>query len=357
MIAAVIWQCYNGIGIHVATMFCLGQNAKNELYGTITFLKEVAYMRKSCAYVVIIFVLAFLAGCSSVERTKNETVSTLQNSETAAGAVSGTALLETTFSSMTEGTPVSVTLKQRETSQCYEATLDDYWTTRMPTSAEFRWLEISEEAYANSGSGETCGYQMILAGQHEDKSTWSLTVKSDSDDAVFTSGDSQYYFSGAKDYIYDSDWSAALALRDLYDTLEFEALGGIYETVTIPDDGQGYISAALSGYRELEETHLKVSDGSAFRYSFVQCHVAPAEKETKTFRELGSINENTWAFYANTIFVPENESAQNLSMAGNTVEYSGIDAGIPDAALMYSRVGYITHIEDVWKVNIGGTGW
>ena len=78
---------------------------------------------------------------------------------------------------------------------------------------------------------------------------WSLTVEDDSNYAVLTYGDEAYYFVGAKEYAYDSDWSAAMALRSFYDTMEYKALGGSYDTdpkIVIPDEGQDYLAAGTS---------------------------------------------------------------------------------------------------------------
>ena len=94
-----------------------------------------------------------------------------------------------------------------------------------------------------------------------------------------------------------------------------------------------------------------------FCFSFVKCNVMPAEDQTEHFRKEGLIDENTWAIYASTIFVPENERAYQNSMAGNTEEYSGNDADVPTGALGYGRVGYVTRSADGWHVNIAGTGW
>ena len=188
----------------------------------------------------------------------------------------------------------------------------------------------------------------------------ALTVEDDSNYAVLTYGDEAYYFVGAKEYAYDSDWSAAMALRSFYDTMEYKALGGSYDTdpkIVIPDEGQDYLAAAQAGYQQQEEVHLKVSKGSEFCFSFVKCNVMPAEDQTEHFRKEGLIDENTWAIYASTIFVPENERAYQNSMAGNTEEYSGNDADVPAGALGYGRVGYVTRSADGWHVNIVGTGW
>ena len=277
------------------------------------------------------------------------------------GEPDGLTLLNNVFAALTEGKSVVIALEQGETFHSFGAALDTYWEIRMPTSAEFNWREIAEEdgrAAMSSGNGDE-HYRVSLFGKDGDK-TWSFMVQNGSDCARLTYDGQEYYFAGAGENVYHSDWSAVRALRSFYDTMEYESLGGLYDGVAsalVPDDGQDYLAAALTGYRQQEELHLQVSKGSRFGFSFVKCDVTPAEEETAHFRKNGLIGENTWAVYATTIFVPENESAYDESMAGNTEQYSGNDAEVPPGALIYGRVGYVTLTADGWNVSIDGTGW
>lgn len=273
----------------------------------------------------------------------------------------GITLLNHISDTLTEGKNVVIALEQGEVFHSYGATLDTYWEIRMPTSEEFNWHQIAEEdgrAAISSGNRDE-HYRVSISGKDDGK-TWSFMVQNGSDCARLTYDDQEYYFAGAEENVYHSDWSAARALRSFYDTMEYKSLGGLYSgvaSVLVPDDGQDYLAAALTGYRQQEELHLQVSKGSRFGFSFVKCDVTPAEDETAHFRKDGFIGENTWAVYATTIFVPENESAYNEAMAGNTEEYSGNDAEVPSGAFIYGRVGYVTLTADGWNVSIDGTGW
>lgn len=300
---------------------------------------------KTClAIIVILLVSAALTQCQR-DRAEQD----------------GMTLLNNVFATLTQGKEVVIALEQGETFHSYGATLDTYWEIRMPTSEEFNWREIAEEdgrAAMSSGNRDE-HYRVSLSGKDDDK-TWSFMVQNGSDCARLTYDDQEYYFAGAEENVYHSDWSAVRALRSFYDTMEYKSLGGLYDgvaSVLVPDDGQDYLAAALTGYRQQEELHLQVSKGSEFGFSFVKCDVTPAEEETAHFRKEGLIDENTWAVYATTIFVPENESAYNQAMAGNTEEYSGNDADVPAGAFIYGRVGYVTLTADGWNVSIDGTGW
>lgn len=321
-------------------------------------------MKKYTALFAALTLVLALAGCGAETQTpmpgQSEQEEFTQNSTENVNETDGMTLLDSVFDTLSEGTDVTITLEQEGVRQSYPNTLDTYWAMRMPTSENFNWCGITKEDYsAASSEGEGKQNRLSLSGS-KDGEQWSLTVEDDSNYAVLTYGGEAYYFVGAKEYAYDSDWSAAMALRSFYDTMEYKALGGSYDTdpkIVIPDEGQDYLAAAQAGYQQQEEVHLKVSKGSEFCFSFVKCNVMPAEDQTEHFRKEGLIDENTWAIYASTIFVPENERAYQNSMAGNTEEYSGNDADVPAGALGYGRVGYVTRSADGWHVNIAGTGW
>ena len=144
------------------------------------------------------------------------------------------------------------------------------------------------------------------------------------------------------------------------DEVEFLGIGGGYDNqgaIVIPDEGQGYLAAAQEFCQTLEEKHLEVTSGSAFKYTFVQCITEPAEDTTAAMRERDEIGENTWAFTLTTIFVPENQNALDYSMAGNTTEYEGGDPTVPEGAWEYYRCGYMTLEDDGWHGELVGTGW
>ncbi|MDD6188476.1 MAG: hypothetical protein PUB32_02710 [Clostridiales bacterium] len=326
-------------------------------------------MKKLLALFLSMTLILTLVGCgtkapapvtSQSVTPEPEPVSTEQQTEP-----EGVMRLNAVLNSLTAGKSVAITLEQGDISRTYDTVLDEYWAIHIPLnnhSGEFSWNEISETEWksrisAENGDGES--YRLILAGSEDDGSSWSFMMQSDSQYVVLVYESKEYYFFRESDAESDHKWWGVL-LRYFYDTVEFEALGGWhinYSPAVIPDDGQDYASAALAGYRQKEEAHLHVSPGSAFRYTFVKCSITPAESETEHFRKIGEIDESTWAFYARTIFVPENEAAYNQSMAGNTEEYCGDDADVPEGAWYYKRVGYVTLSDDGWHVKILGTGW
>lgn len=125
----------------------------------------------------------------------------------------------------------------------------------------------------------------------------------------------------------------------------------------IPDNGQSYVKAAQEYCEKLYGKNLLMSSGSRFRYTFTKCAVSAAEKQTEIYRNRWYINENTYCFTVENIFVPENEKARQWSMWGNGSEYSGSDPGIPDGAYRNSQCGYAQKTDKGWKISIVGTGW
>ncbi len=186
---------------------------------------------------------------------------------------------------------------------------------------------------------------------------WSLTFYDDSDYvtlAVGDGGDGWNFRAVSEDNVPVGDIA-----RWWYDEAEYQSFGGYWnqDAIVIPDEGQDYLAAAQAFCQTLEETHLNVSGGSKYKYSFVQSTVEAAEETTTAMRERGEIGENTWAFYQTTVFVPENEDAMQWSFAGNTGEYTGSDPEVPEGAWEYYRCGYITLEDDGWHGEIVGTGW
>lgn len=185
---------------------------------------------------------------------------------------------------------------------------------------------------------------------------WCLTFYDDSEYVKLTVGD-------GGGWIFHAQSEDSVPVGDIarwwYDEAEYQSFGGYWnqDAIVIPDEGQDYLAAAQSFCQTLEETHLNVSGGSKYKYSFVQSTVEAAEETTTAMRERGEIGENTWAFYQTTVFVPENEDAMQWSFAGNTGEYTGSDPEVPEGAWEYYRCGYITLEDDGWHGEIVGTGW
>lgn len=158
-------------------------------------------------------------------------------------------------------------------------------------------------------------------------------------------------------------------LRLWYDEAELRALGGDYdgqENIVIPDRGQGYLAAAQEHCDTLSAVCLRLSHGSAFAHTWVKCIVSEAAEETARFRENGMISENMWAFYMTEIFVPENETARNYGMAGNTEGYAEYirdyapeeyAPSVPDGAYIRWQCGYVKKDTDGYHTQLVGTGW
>ena len=146
------------------------------------------------------------------------------------------------------------------------------------------------------------------------------------------------------------------AARRWYDEAEYVAAISQIDPI-IEDQGQTPGQAALEYCQYYENVRTQVSDGSCYGFSYVSCTVEIDEEQTEERRTTGEIDENTWCFHMKTIFVPENEAARAMSYAGNTQEYFGEDPAVPDEALQYSRVGYVTLTELGWISSLVGTGW
>ena len=144
-------------------------------------------------------------------------------------------------------------------------------------------------------------------------------------------------------------------MLDWYDEAEFAALRGMVEDAAIPNDSLTWQQAAQEWIDAYEGAHLGTRSGSMFRYTWVKNTVRPAEEETKSLRERGELDENSYAFYTTTAFVAENEQALNNSMAGNTGNCADPDA--PEGAYEYYRCCVIQLEEDGWHGVMYGTGW
>lgn len=148
-------------------------------------------------------------------------------------------------------------------------------------------------------------------------------------------------------------------LRGWFDELEYEALDGYDRnmSVVIPDRGQGHLAAAEEYCRIVESAALSVTSGSKYKFSFVKTYVEDDMEQTEHLREWGELEEHQYAIRLTTVFVPENQTALNWSMAGNTGGYTGSDPEVPEGAFEYYRCGYVSLEADGWHGQIVGTGW
>jgi len=189
---------------------------------------------------------------------------------------------------------------------------------------------------------------------------WSVDFYEGSDYIRLESGGETSIYSSVPKEAGPGRPSIGTILRMWFDEAEWQDIGGSYETqgqIVIPDEGQDYLTAAKEYCEAFEGKHLTATSGSEFCYTFVSCQTKAADDATALFRENGEIDENTYAFYLTTVFVPENDRARDWSMAGNTGEYTGTDPNVPEGAYEYGRCGYITLSDDGWHGNLVGTGW
>lgn len=140
-----------------------------------------------------------------------------------------------------------------------------------------------------------------------------------------------------------------------YDEAEFGTMRSEVEETVIPNRGQSWEEAAQEYLDAYEGVHLKVREGSQYKFTWMKNLVEPADDMMELKRERGELEENKYYFYSSTEFVPETELALYNAMAGNTADCNDPDA--PEGAYAYYRCCMITLKEDGWHGVVGGTGW
>lgn len=153
-------------------------------------------------------------------------------------------------------------------------------------------------------------------------------------------------------------------LRNWFDQVEYDLIYSdrIAEGVlTVEDNGQTYLEAALEACEKLEHIYLETTPGSRYRYSYVSCSVEAAEEQTEIFRQSDGddqILDTDWCFVLTTVFVPENARAAEACWAGNTDLYTGDDVPYAEGSVYESKTcGYVSKADDGWHVALVGTGW
>lgn len=203
---------------------------------------------------------------------------------------------------------------------------------------------------AEAGSGPAEGSAVTLTG-----ADWRLTAWENGEPVSFSGPDGEVWLIAEEMDYAETPYQA---LRGWFDEAEYADLGGYGEdSIVIPNTGQSWQEAAAAFSQDVQELHLQASEGSKYRYTFVQTSVESAEETTAAFRERGELGENGWCFYLTTVFVPENEQALNYSMAGNTGNYTGNDPAVPTGAYEHYRCCIITLDADGWHGAVLGTGW
>ena len=145
-------------------------------------------------------------------------------------------------------------------------------------------------------------------------------------------------------------------VRSWFDEAEFAAML-VHAVFPVLDKEQGCEAAVQEYCHNYYATHIRVSNGSAFRYNFVKTDVMIDMEATERARLWGEIDENGYAFWVTVYFLPENDRAHWNAMSGNTHEYTGSDPDIPEGTYVFTRCGYIRLQDDAWVGEIIGTGF
>lgn len=145
--------------------------------------------------------------------------------------------------------------------------------------------------------------------------------------------------------------------RMWYDEAELGEQLSTVQMIT-KDQGETPEEAARKLYGEFEKIRTRLSDGSQYKWSYVNIELAMDEEQTQLLRSEGKIEENAWCFRAATVFVPENERAEQLAGETNgVVEYEGEEPGVPASALTYTRMGVVVKVGDDWVCQVLPEDW
>lgn len=263
--------------------------------------------------------------------------------------------LEELFTGVAGGTMITAVLEQDgERRECTASTYEMSMSLRHITT--HTWSEAEEEPWPPAE--EEGGYWATISGEDEQGVSWSLSARSNADDAILTIDGETYYLRDVGPSTADEFDTVAYDLKTIYCDLELANADGRMEPIIVADTGQDYLTAAEEAYRRYEEVHLNLLPGGCYTYSFVKCSVSPNELITNDLRTNYSIpdDETWWGLDMETIFVPENDSVMRHD-AGNTLPYDGEDPEVPEGAYIYFRQGTIAQTDAGWKFNCVGTGW
>ena len=150
--------------------------------------------------------------------------------------------------------------------------------------------------------------------------------------------------------LYDGLDAAAYA-RMLYDEAEFYYL---QESIVIPDRGQSYQEIAQAYVEAYEGIKTRLRPDSETACTYVRCEAEIEEEAPDSWYPASLAGMERFYFSYTCIFVPANERARNVLMAGNTVVYEGGDA--PNGAYIYALMGPMYRTEEGWRCAGLGTG-
>lgn len=145
-------------------------------------------------------------------------------------------------------------------------------------------------------------------------------------------------------------------LRQWFDEAEWAALTG---NITIPDQGQSHQAVAQAWVEAHEGAMAKFRPGGQHTCTYVKTVDVKAEATGDTPeswfpQEL--LPYEHFRFSYSTIFVPENDTARNYLMAGNTGNYTGSDPDVPEGAFQYWHIGSMYLKDGTWYCASVGTG-
>ena len=208
----------------------------------------------------------------------------------------------------------------------------------------YRWTEVERDSIA---------YTQPRHAVSLSTDTWKLVAYADEKLVWFecTNGSGWYAATEVDDY------APYRALRGWYDELELNAL---YQAPIISNKQLTPNQAAQQFVNQSDGVYLQVSSGSQFRFTYVQSTVISGDfvdAQTEQMRKNGTLGENEYCFYVETVFVPETERALAYNMAGNTVEYTGNNPNVPAGAFQREACGIISLEADGWHAKIVGTSW
>ena len=108
--------------------------------------------------------------------------------------------------------------------------------------------------------------------------------------------------------------------------------------------------------KPLRVSASRAPPGSKHCYTYISTQVEAAQETTYSMRVRGKIDADSYCLYLTAAFVPENESAKQWSIAGNTGDCTGSGPSVPEGAMEYSRCSSIAK-GDGWHGALLGTSW
>lgn len=248
---------------------------------------------------------------------------------------------------------------------------NDFCGTQLDSFAErFQWEQLEGEAAGAALMAQAQGTQLLLAPMSG--SIVCLYVYRDSPLVAIRTAENEmeYYRAsssnpdeplGVQPFLWPGPYEA---MRLVFDEVELAAHQNAFRLVD-EREHQTLHDIAAEWAMNHESALVKAAPGSMFACTYMDVrnvHVEldwPDNSRNSMAQRKGLDPEGygtTWfPFVYETVFVPENQSAEMQLTAGNTGEFTGDDA--PEGALTYSLCGIMRLTEDGWTCDEVGTGW